>query len=150
VDASEEKASRGDVDHAFGDVEWLLVVMDKAAPAAHPSEAPLVDSSSGQGLEARLTGDALDHIEGEVSEGYLGQELASIIGAIGKQVFEPSQRLRMASRGSDRHSEISTFVRLTVSKRRSVSMAIRRLQPTTFSCSLFSGRSPRESSLLAY
>jgi hypothetical protein len=45
-DAAEEQRAHGDVDHGLGYVEAFLVVADEAAPADHPAEGALHDSSA--------------------------------------------------------------------------------------------------------
>ena len=75
-----------------------------------------------------------DDFDGEVEEGGLVHELGAVVGAIGEQVLEPGPALRTLSRiiCAPALSEMSAVVRLTISRRPSVSTAICRLRPTIF------------------
>ncbi len=92
-DTPEEEGAEGDVDHGLGDVEALLVVSHEASPAHHPSEGSLYDPSTGQDMEALGAFDPADHLDDEVEEGGLVHQRSPIIGAVGKEMFDPGPAL---------------------------------------------------------
>src|ERR1700726_330490 len=88
-DSPEEEASEGDMDHGFGDIDAFFVVAHEAAPSCHPSEGPLNHPAARQHLEAWVVVDAPDDFDNEVLERRLVHELASIVGPVGKEMFQP-------------------------------------------------------------
>jgi len=64
--SSEEKASEGDVDHGFGDIDPLFIISNEATPTRHPSKGSFDDPPAGQHLEAGFVIDAPDDLDHEV------------------------------------------------------------------------------------
>src|ERR1700726_2814474 len=91
-DSADEKASHGKEDHGLGDVE--------ATVAGHPSEAALDHPAARHNFEAGLGVEAANNLDDEVEIGRLVEELASVIGPICEQVFDPGPAL--ADRIEDR------------------------------------------------
>ncbi len=122
------------MDHGLGAVDALLVVPHEPAPPGHPCEGALDDPAAWKDFEALRGIGPFDDFDGEVEEGGLVHELGSVVGAIGELVLEPGQRLRTLSRiiCAPALSEMAAVVRLTISRRPSVSTAICRLRPTIF------------------
>ncbi len=134
ADSTEEEASHGDMDHGLGNVDALLVVAHQPPPSGEPAEGSLDDPATGQDLEAGFGIDAADDLDDEVEEGGLVHELVAIIGPIGEQMLDPRPVLADASRiiWAPALSEMSAGVRLTISRRPSVSTTTWRLRPTVF------------------
>src|SRR5260221_4378326 len=92
-DSADEKASHGKEDHGLGDVEAALVVTHEATVAGHPSEAALDHPAARHNFEAGLGVEAANNLDDEVEIGRLVEELASVIGPICEQVFDPGPAL---------------------------------------------------------
>ncbi len=132
--SAEEDGAHSDESHGLGDLEALFVIADETAPARHPSEGAFDGPAAWQDLEARVFVAPADDFDSKIEEGGFVHELEPIIGAISEQMFHPGQRLRMLFRmvWAPAESEISAGVRLTMSRRPSVSTAMWRLRPRTF------------------
>ena len=92
-DAPEEEGAEGDVDHGLGDVEALFIVSHEASPAHHPTEGSLDNPTARQDVEACGAFDPADHLDDEVEEGGLVHQCCAIIGAVGKEMFDPGPAL---------------------------------------------------------
>lgn len=55
-----QRASRGDVDHGFGDAEALVVLAPQASPAGEPGKGSFADPALQRDPEARRGVDAAD------------------------------------------------------------------------------------------
>lgn len=93
ADTAQQKASHGDVDHGFGDVDALFVVAHKATPLCEPAEGSFNDPSSWQRLEAGLGVNTAHHLDDEIEEGGLVHQLPAVVGAIGEQMLDPRPSL---------------------------------------------------------
>ncbi|MDR6182249.1 hypothetical protein QE368_001091 [Asaia bogorensis NBRC 16594] len=102
ADAAEQKAAHGDIDHGSGHVQALFVVADEASPPCHPAERAFHHPSSPLHLEALLLGELADNLEGEVLKRGKARQLAPVVGAIRKQVLEPTPAL-----AHGRHNQFS-------------------------------------------
>lgn len=92
-DAAEQKGAHGDMDHGLGHIEALFVIADEAAPADHPAEGALHNSTSRDDLDAsRLVG-AADDLDHEVEEGGLVHELRAVVARVGEEMREPRPAL---------------------------------------------------------
>jgi hypothetical protein len=58
-DSPEKKASHGNVDHGFGDINALFVIAHEAAPAGHPGAAPMTGPSCWTKLCSRTSSSRL-------------------------------------------------------------------------------------------
>lgn len=77
-------AAEGDLDHDFGDIETLFVVLYETFPAGHPAERALDHPAAWQDLEAGPFVSAADDFEDEVTIGGSVHEAGTVICAVGE------------------------------------------------------------------
>lgn len=101
ADPADEQVSHGEDYHGLGDVEAGLVVADEATVSGQPADAALDYPAPRDHLESRFGVGTAHDLNHEVKEGGLVEQLATVVGAVGEEMFHP--RPAFADSVEDRH-----------------------------------------------
>ncbi len=77
------------MNHCRRNMEAHFIIAHEPSPAHHPAKRAFDNPATRQGSEASLPLQPTYYLDDEFKEGSLVQHRAAIVGAIGKQMFDP-------------------------------------------------------------
>ncbi len=89
----QQQTPQRDMNHRGRDIQSQLIVAHQSSPLHHPAEGALDNPAAWQRDEALLAGQTAHHLDHEIEERRPVEQRATVIGTIGKLVFDPRPAL---------------------------------------------------------